>query len=166
MQKTVVWADVEKSFKWLGENNTCNLNERSLFDQVVKLKSFIRESKSNTEFNSSLASTKWTMFSKSCVSEVQYSELLKIVQVYLSLPGHDANVERVFLMNAHWTEDRSRLSLVSIRAILDIQYNMSNISCREFYKLSQVQKCLKYLDSVKSSEQYAFLKKYNAHKNM
>lgn len=160
LQKPVEWTDVEKSFKWLDENSTCKLNESSLFDQVVKLKCFVKENTSNTEFNSSLASTKWTTFFESCISEEQYSELLKIVQFYFSLPGHNANVERVFsLMNAHWTEDRSRLSLASIRAILDIQYNMSNISCSEFYKLITSTKMSKYLDSVKSSEKYDWYKK-------
>lgn len=53
------------------------------------------------------------------ISEEKYSELLDIVQYYFCIPEHNANVERMFsLINAQWTEERNRLALNSVNAML------------------------------------------------
>ena len=84
--------------------------------------------------------------------------MLKAVEYYFSIPGHNANVERVFsLMTAQWAEERNRLTAQSVNAMLQIQYNMKNVSCSEFYKLIEYQ--TKFLSSVEGSEKYNCFKK-------
>lgn len=151
--KTVpLWESIEKTVKWMHENTTCKLNESLLFDQIVKLKCFLADTK-NEIVENMFCDKKWVTFFHDCVSGEQYSELLKIVEYYFSVPGHNANVERVFsLMAAQWTEERNRLTLKSVHAMLQVQYNMKHVSCSEFHKL--ILNETKFLSSVHGSEKY------------
>lgn len=119
-----VWESVEKTLQWMHENTTCQLNESLLSGQVLKLKCFWGETKGE-RFENMLSHKKWVAFFQSCVSSEEDSELLKMVAYYFSVPGHNANVERVFsLMMAQGAEKKNRLKTKSVNAILQIQYNM------------------------------------------
>ncbi|XP_042311324.1 uncharacterized protein LOC121924195 [Sceloporus undulatus] len=159
LERSVSWEEVECTSLWLQKNSYCEIDEARLFDQLTKLQSFLTENLTDSDLDS-LAHKRWVLFFKSCVSEEQYYELLKIVQFYFSLPGHNANVERVLsLMNAQWTDERNRLALPSLSAILDIQYNMANVSCSDFYKLMSSEEKSKYLDQIHTPEEYSWCKK-------
>lgn len=79
---------------------------------MAKLHKFFKD---DSDFKKLLAHQKWTSYFKSFNNEEFNSELLKLAEYYFAIPGHNANVERVFsLINAQWTKERSRLQTDTI----------------------------------------------------
>lgn len=85
-------------------------------------------------------------------NEEFYSELLKLAEYYFAIPGHNANVERVFsLINAQWTKERSRLQTDTIAKMMFLLCNL-NLTCKEFYNM--ISKENDILDKVGASAKY------------
>lgn len=98
---------------------------------------------------------KWVSFFKSCDHLQQYSEMVIIARYLFAIPAHNANVERIFsFMNIQWTDERNRMEVDSLEAILQILYNYK-IDCVEFYHY--VSKNKDMIKKAGSSEKYPFL---------
>ena len=84
--------------------------------------------------------------------------LSRIVNFYLflhfafALAGTSTEVERVFsLIKQIWSDQRSRLDLKTVDALLSIQFN-SEMTCREFYET--IKKDSIFLDKAHSNNKY------------
>lgn len=149
--KKIEYADVEKSIVYL-QTKGINVDDVKCFDQFCNLQQFI-ECNNDAEFHKLTSSQKWAKYFNASADNECHSELLKIAEFFFSIPGHNANVERVFsLISSQWTDERNRLSIQSVKGLLLVQYNFKEYSCQEFYKylLSKP----KLLEGISSSGKY------------
>jgi hypothetical protein len=59
----------------------------------------------------------------------------------MSLPGTSAPVERVFsIMGNIWSAERGRLSVSTVKHLLNVRIINSELSCCEFYDLIKTNK--------------------------
>lgn len=94
-------------------------------------------------------------FFKDCDHPEQYSEMVKISKYLFAIPAHNANTERIFsFMIIQWTDERNRIEVDTLEAILQILYNYK-MDCVEFY--NYVFKNKHMIKKAGSSEKYPFL---------
>ncbi|KAK1901966.1 putative protein kinase UbiB [Dissostichus eleginoides] len=151
------WNDVEACIKFLGEKGVV-IDDVKCFDQVTNLKRFTERCNRDEEFSGLQVHQKWTKYFEKAKSIACYSELLKIAQFVFALSSHNANVERVFsLMQSQWTKERNQLSVESLKGILFVQYNLKDMSCKDFhaYLLSN----RKLLGKISSTAKYRWADK-------
>ena len=80
---------------------------------------------------------------------------MKIAQYFFSIPGHNANCERIFsLINIHWSDERNRLLVENVRNIVVTQYNDKNMSCKDFYNILTNAENVQLLRSVGEAKKY------------
>lgn len=109
-----------------------HINDVKLFDEVAALNSFL--SKQEETYFNVMVHALWARIIKS-VGITRLQEITRICQFIFAITAQNANVERVFsIMGAQWTDERNRLTVTSIRALLLTQYNLKNLSCAEFFK--------------------------------
>lgn len=151
------WESVEETVSYL-KSKEIEIDDSILFDQFSILKNFVEESlhKWNDENKTPLqCHEKWVSFFKSCDCLQRYSELIIIARYLFAIPAHNANVERIFsFMNIQWTDERNRMEVDSLEAILQILYNYK-IDCAEFYRY--VSKNKDMIKKAGGSEKYPFL---------
>ncbi|PSN35825.1 hypothetical protein C0J52_22736 [Blattella germanica] len=119
------WNLVEQTVEFLHAKGQ-SIDESLLFDQFSCLKACIEAVLVNEkdDWNKKSGQEKWAYFFNQCECVEQYSELLKLCEYIFSVPGHNTNVERVFsLMNMQWTEERSRLEVSTVEAIIKCVFN-------------------------------------------
>lgn len=153
------WEEFEAICSFL-KGRQIVIDDNMLFDQFSALKNFVamRLSDNKDEWHKHPSQMKWKHFFQNSLSTEQTTELLKIAQFYFSIPGHNANVERIFsLMNCQWTDERNRLLISSVRSILLVQYNFKHVNCSEFY--DYVKSNSKLLAGISSSLKYDWAKK-------
>ncbi|XP_025029754.1 uncharacterized protein LOC107326422 [Python bivittatus] len=127
------------------------VDDVQLFDQYCRLKIFVKEQQD--PFFEDPLHVQWCSYFRSCKNASCFSELLKICEFFFCVPGHNANVERVFsLINAQWTKERNQLSMGSVKGNVLTKYNMKNVTCEEFYAYVLGNEDL--LDKVGSFEKY------------
>lgn len=136
-------------------SKNCFLDESVFFDQITRLRKFVsyQFTEHSEEWNSLLAHQKWTKFFKAQDYLEQYSELLKVVEYIFSIPGHNANIERLFsMMKGQWTDQRNRLLADTMKSILVIYFNFKGMSCLDFY--NYISNKHGVLTATASSEKY------------
>lgn len=149
------WIDVEPCVKYLIDKGV-EVDDVKCFDQVCNLKKFVENYKSDEEFNKLPAHKKWTKYFEKSKNIECHAELLRIAQFFFAVASHNANVELVFsLMQSQWTKERNRLSVDTIKGILDVQYNFRDTSCSEFFTFLKSNKAL--LTKIRSTEKYAWV---------
>lgn len=152
------WEDIEKTVVYLNEKQI-EIDDSILFDQFGILKNFIAENlkKWNDENEAPLqCHEKWVSFFKHCDNLQQYTEMEKIAKYLFAIPAHNANTERIFsFMNIQWTDERNRMEVETLEAILQVLYNYK-MDCMEFY--SYVLKNKEMIKKAGSSEKYSFLR--------
>ena len=149
------WDNIENCILYLVEEKGLQINDSMLFDQLKNLNIFLDEiKKTNNEFATLSADLKWVKYFEER-TEAASSEFLKICFYFFAIPGHNANVERIFsMMKATWTDQRNRLMPESIKKILVVQYNFKNLTCEQFYDYCLRNKGL--LKEVRSKAKYDF----------
>lgn len=128
------WTAVQGTLMFLQDKGV-SIDDSLLFDQFTYLKEFIELElcKNGDRWNSKSCQEKWTFFLRQCKCADQYSQLLHLCEFIFSVPGHNANVERIFsLMNVQWTDERNRLHVATVEAIMKCVFNYK-LSCTEFY---------------------------------
>jgi hypothetical protein len=77
---------------------------------------FVQSVLNDEDLKSLSVSDRWIKyFQESCNADC-HSELLKIAELFLFFPGHNANVERtLFMMNGQWTDKQNRLTTKAIK---------------------------------------------------
>jgi hypothetical protein len=74
-------------------------------------------------------------------TDISCSNISKMVEFAMSLPGTSAPVERVFssIMGNIWSAERGRLSVSTVKHLLNVKIN-SELSCCEFYDVIKTNK--------------------------
>lgn len=135
-------------------NNGIQIDDVKLYDQFCNLVSFLDSIDVNSEFfTDRMLHDQWVEFFMSCPDRNSYSEIEIICQFYFCISGHNANVERILsLINGQWSKERNRLNVSSVKSLIQVQYNLKQISCSEFHN------CLIKNDDmfrgISSSEKY------------
>lgn len=157
MYKSPSWNDVELSVSYAagkyGENFFQIVNRDILFDEFCLLKNFADE-KIPIWLNSKLSPENiWIkIFTNFRENSTALTNMEKLAEFAFCLAGTSTEVERIFsLMNNIWDDDKSRLDVSTLNAILSIQYN-SKMSCHEFF--NHVKKEVDFLRDVISQEKY------------
>jgi hypothetical protein len=76
-----------------------------------------------------------------------------LVSFCLALPGTNAAVEHVFsLINAIWTDEKNRLKIETVKALIIVKTYFKNLSCSEFY--DQILNEKEILEQVHKSDKY------------
>lgn len=146
------WDDIEKTIMYLNSKDVA-INDVKCFDQFGNLKVFLAKNIEISEFKKSLSCIKWSTFFKTNTNSEFYSEFLKMCQFFYSIPGQNANVERIFsLISGQWTKSRNRLKMSTVKNILTVVYNYKNISCSEFY--NEIKFNDKLLNQISSADKY------------
>lgn len=149
---TIKYEDVEKTVLFLKEKNV-NIDENLIFDQYVNLKKFL--SYQDSEYFKQDSNKKICDFFNSNTNVAGYSEMLKIVQYFFSIPGHNANCERIFsLIGSQWSDERNRLTVETVKHLITVKFNMKGFTCTDFLKYLLMPANSKLLEHIGSSEKY------------
>ena len=66
-------------------------------------------------------------------SHINIDNVFKMLEFVLCVPGTTASVERIFkLMNMYWSEEKSRLNVGTLKAVLIVKTHFSR-TCSKFY---------------------------------
>lgn len=117
------------------------------------VKTYTSEKLEQWNTTSTTADERWAeMFRHFKQSHVPFKNISALCQFAMCLPGTNAPVERIFsIMNNTWTDERNRMSLDTLKALLITRVNI-HVSCSEFYEsitpnhsfLKKVHSSLKY----------------------
>lgn len=129
------WEQIEETICYFNEKSI-DINYTLLFDQLAPLVDFVSEKiKEWTDEDKKppQCHEKWVCFFKTHTRPEQHSEFLKICQYVFAIPAHNGNTERIFsLMNIQWTEERNKMGVDTLSAILQVLYNLK-MDCSSFY---------------------------------
>ena len=149
LKAKVLMEDVEISVKFLLDKGLI-IDDAKCCDQLCNLNKFLEQN--NKDLENKSCNDKWVKYLESTKINECHSELLKIAEYFFALPGHNANIKRVFFISALWTNERNHLNVDSIKSLLFVTYNFKHLSYSELYKY-----ILKYqgiLNKISSSNKY------------
>ena len=157
MHKYPSWDEVDLSIAYECEKFGHTFHEKIdcdlLFDEYGLLKFYVEENVA-TWFDTKIRPQDiWIkIFSNFRENSTRLTNMEKLVEFAFCLAGTSTEVERIFsLMNNIWDDNKSRLDIDTLNAILTIQYN-SNMSCLEFFEC--IKGNTKFLFSALSEEKY------------
>lgn len=150
------WAFLEASAKYLEDKKQFDTlaNDNELFDQFTELKKFVTADKIQFwEEKITPVDKRWIeIFQHFSKNKIESCHLLLIISFILCLPGTSATVERVFsLINKIWTEEKTQMSIETLKNILFVKYN-SHLSCLEFFELLKATPSL--IKAISSEKKY------------
>lgn len=154
--KPFIWEEVEASSNAVVRISRQEklINGNELFTQAMYVQKYVTDETIDRWKNEQTnAGNRWVeIFGHFATQNIEYGEVLKIVQFALALPGSNATVERVFsIMNDLWTEDKSQMTADTVKSVLTVRVNLA-MSCADFH---QKIKCNnKLLKAVHSSSKY------------
>lgn len=130
-----------------------SVDETMLFDEWACAKNIVTCHITEWNKNKVAVSDRWTdVFSEMGSKSLNFGVLSLAVEFVLCLPGTSAPVERVFsLMNASWTDEKSRQSVTTMKAMLFVRINFG-LDCSAFY--DKLLKDKRTLAKIGSSEKY------------
>lgn len=156
MYKTPEWSQIELSYDFIVERHGASskiIIQDSLFDEFNQMLNFTDERKSTWIDQKSSAESIWIeIFKHFRENSARLTNMEKLVEFALSIPGTSMEVERIFsLITQAWTDQKNNFNIDTLNAIITLQYN-TKISCSEFYK--KIKADLELLDKVHSQEKY------------
>lgn len=154
----VTWDELEASGNCVNDVVPEAINLDDLFDERASLSEILKTlmPKWNTLPEDQKLTTveKWqSVFNVMKKTNISYTNLAKVVEFAMCLPGSSAPAERVFsIMGNIWCAERGRLSISVVRELLNVKIN-SNMSCSDFY--DKIKDNKQFLTKVISSEKYS-----------
>lgn len=148
------WDEMEESALIVLSIVPDSINVDELFDERSSLIQILKNMKPEWDsFTQKETQDKWKEVFKAFLrSNVCFTNIFKLVEFTMCLPGTSAPAERIFsMMGSVWTAERGRMSLSVARDLLYIKAN-SDMTCSEFHE--QVKNDRSFLKKVKSSEKY------------
>lgn len=160
LRNVPVWKDIEAIMQKLDTLNLYDAAENStkLHKEFGYVKNYCSETKIKQWKDDKVPIPKrWVeIFSHLETETCEYKEMAKMVEYILCLPGSTASVERVFAaMNKTWTEEKTRLKIETLKAILTVKVNLK-MTCLEFYEFIKSNPDM--LRQIASKEKYNFLR--------
>ena len=156
--KEVEYNQVVQTMQYLKLKNV-DIHEDKIIDQLANLNNFLNMKKNDVggsaDFFSQTSNDQMCQFFKANANIDSFSEILKIAQYFFSIPGHNANCERIFsLTNVQWSDERNRLLVENVRNIVIVQYNYKKMSCADFHKYLMKPENLAMLRAIGNFEKY------------
>lgn len=151
------WDEMEDSALTVASVIPDSINVDALFDERSSLIPIVNSLKpewdSLPKEDTPKTCEKWKqIFQAFERSNVSFTNIFKVVEFAMCLPGTSAPAERIFsMMGSVWTAERGRLSLSVVRDLLYIKAN-SVMSCIEFH--DQIKNDKPFLKKVRSSNKY------------
>lgn len=150
------WNSVEAAMTRLSEKKLydAEVNACELHKQFGYVKNYCTEDKiKQWRETKTTVTSRWVeIFCHLRAEDCEFKDVAEIVEYVLCLPATSASVERVFsAMNRTWTEEKTRLNIETLKAILMIKYNLK-FSCTEFYTYLKTQPTL--LRQIAGTEKY------------
>lgn len=138
LKNAPTWKNVEKVMLKLKADGLYDAdnNAAKLHQQFIYVKNYCTADKIQQWKKDKVPTAqRWTeMFNHFEANDCEYTEIGKVVEYILSLPGTTASVERIFnMVGQNWTGERNRLDVETLKAILIVKVNI-NLSCLEFYE--------------------------------
>lgn len=138
LRRTPQWKNVEAVMNQLGEKKLFDAakNAAHLHTQFGFVKNYCTDAKVNQWHDEHVSTpNRWVeIFSHLAAEHCDYGEISKVVEYILCLPGTTATVERLFSnVNDIWTEDKTRLYIETLKAVLCVKNNI-NYKCVDFHK--------------------------------
>jgi ribosomal protein L20 len=154
LQTEIASSDLQESAQIINAivKDSINFDERTLLNKVIQNQKVACGSSS--EKVPDTIEEKWQAICKVFQkTEILCTNISKVVEFAMSLPGTSASVERVFSVTGNiWSAERGRLLVSTVKHLLNVKIN-SELSCREFYDVIKTNK--PFLKKVKSSEKYS-----------
>uniref|UniRef100_A0A8C2HNR2 HAT C-terminal dimerisation domain-containing protein n=1 Tax=Cyprinus carpio TaxID=7962 RepID=A0A8C2HNR2_CYPCA len=149
------WRDIQSSLSNFYSKIPAltSVDKTMLFDEWACAKNIVTCHITEWNKNKVAVSDRWTdVFSEMGSKSLNFGVLSLAVEFVLCLPGTSAPVERVFsLMNASWTDEKSRQSVTTMKAMLFVRINFG-LDCSAFY--DKLLKDKRTLAKIGSSEKY------------
>lgn len=115
------WDEVECSLRYVSSKLAhININETELFDKVTSVKTYTSDNIEQWNRDTKPADERWAeMFKHFKQGSIPFKNVAIICQFAMCLPGTNASLEHIFsIMNNTWTNERNRLGLVTLKALL------------------------------------------------
>lgn len=156
LKSTPTWKNVENVMLKLKADRLYDAdnNAAKLHEQFIYVKKYCTDDKIQQWKKDKFSTVKrWIeIFKHFDANDTEYTEMAKVVEYVLCLPGTTASVERIFnMVGQNWTNERNQLDLETLKAILIVKVNI-NLSCLEFFEYIKTQPAL--LREVATKEKY------------
>lgn len=156
LTRAPTWKEVEVVMAKLNDLDLYDANENAtkLHGQFRYVKNYCTDDKIKQWRNDKVSiPNRWVeVFSHLQAENCEHNEIAKLIEYILCLPGTTASVERVFsAMNKSWTNEKTRLHIDTLKAILMVKCNLQ-YSCVEFYNYLKTKPEL--LRSVAAKDKY------------
>lgn len=127
-------------------------NENSMFDSYFVIQKCVKEYDDQWKAESISLIEKWKIvLNKLKAVDVSCARILICLEFVLSLPGANADGERVFsLVGNYWSDCKSRLSVECLESVVKTKVNV-NLSCDVFFDVTNDPNLLA---KVKSQDKY------------
>ncbi|XP_050063287.1 uncharacterized protein LOC126552619 [Aphis gossypii] len=129
-------------------------DEDNLFDEFSHVEQIFKSRIHEWQKNSAKVEVKWCeIFEYTKAHNIDTTNISKIVEYSLAIPGTNAAVERIFsIINVLWTDEKNRFLVESIKSIIIVKTHFKNLSCNEFYYI--LLKETRLLDEIGSAQKY------------
>lgn len=123
------WKDVEAAMNRLSDQKLydAQTNATTLYKQLGYVKNYCTEQKIAEWREKSVSVVdRWLeSFNHLLDQSCEYKEIARMIEYVMCLPATSASVERVFsAMNKSWTQEKTRLNIETLTAILMIKFNL------------------------------------------
>jgi hypothetical protein len=154
LRKTPEWIEIQDSLNAELITHT-ETEETRVFDQWTLIKSIIVRQLDTWNKENIPVSDRWVqIFSEISEKRLDFQDFCNIVEFILCLPGSTASAVRIFtVMNSMWSQEKSRLSVETMGAVIVIRQNCV-MECEKFY--DEVLKDRNLLRKITSSEKYSW----------
>jgi len=135
-------------------NSNLKLDEDNLFDEFSHVKQIFKSRIHEWQKNSANVEVKWCkIFEYTKAQNIDTTNISKIVEYSLAMPGTNAAVEQIFsTINVLWTDEKNRFLVETIKSILIVKTHFKNLSCNEFYNILLEE--TKVLDEISAAQKY------------
>lgn len=129
LNKTPTWKELEATLLKLTQINAFNDDDvaSKLHNQFSHVKIFCSKQIIRTWNEMKIpVEDRWNqIFKHFDMENIDFKEMAQVIEFILCLPGTNSSVERVFSeMNKTWTEDKSALSVETLKAALMVKTNL------------------------------------------
>lgn len=156
LKKIPAWEDVVLSLNYVKKiMKVTNIDENQLFDEYGYVKQYVLPDKIRTWVSEKVPTvTRWLEITNHFKdSDVPCGNILQIVEFTLALPGTNAAIERIFsLVNALWTDEKNRLDVATVGALLTVKTHFE-MNCSDFHNFLLQNN--KILEEIHSAQKYA-----------
>lgn len=129
LKKAPTWAEVQDCAEFVHSKASqlyC-VNDEELFDEYTCVRQYVEENVTTWANHDTVTDERWReLFTHFDMRQIPTKNIRQLVEFSLALPGTNAAVERMFsLVNSLWTEEKNRLEIKTVKAIITVKTHFS-----------------------------------------